>query len=174
MKKSSLLFMVLTIHGAASADDILNIRTNPFMVLGGTFLNLELDVRTSEHWAVGPFVQTKTMEPLFDAGLRATYFEQGSFQEGWMTGVELFYRRTDADNLYYNAYADSFCSYETTEICGLRAKEKIVLSIDHGYLWRHGTFNVGLGAGAAIQTDLAEPSEVALLPSLHFSLGWVR
>jgi hypothetical protein len=173
MKRLFLILFAVLIHGVSSADDVLNIRTNPLMVLGSAFVNLELDFRTGEHWSVGPFAQTSTFEPLFDVGLRATYFEEGTFQLGWMTGLEVFYRHTDSDALYYSAIEDSFCNYES-DTCGLVAEQRVGLSIDHGYLWRWRTFNVGLGVGASAQTDLDDLMDVSVIPNLHFSVGWVR
>lgn len=174
MKRLLISLISLFLALPVLAEDFLNIRTNPFMVLGSTFVNLELDVRTSEHWATGLFVQTSTDEPLFETGVRATLFESGTFQRGWMTGLELFYSHVDDDDLYFDTQQDSFCRWDDREVCGLDADQRIGLRVDHGYLWRWGTFNTGVGVGGALQTDPTDLADWAVLPALHFSIGWIR
>lgn len=174
MKQLLCTLLALSLSVMASAEDFLNIRTNPFMVFGYNFVNLEIDVRRSENWAIGGFVQTSTNEPLFDAGLRLTYFESGAFQAGWMTGMDLFYAHVEEEDLYYSVEQDSFCRWDENEECGLSAVPRTGLRVDHGYLWRWGTFNAGLGVGAAVQTNPTELADWAVVPALHFSIGWIR
>lgn len=160
----------------ASADDRLNIRTNPFMVLGQVFVNLELDIKTGEHWVVGPFAQARTDTPEFDAGIRATYFEQGAFQPGWFTGIELQYSELESSERAYLPNTDEFCRYEEdgSETCGLGPTVEWAAKVDHGYFWRWGTFNSQLGIGATYSVNSQNEREPSLLPNVFFSIGWVR
>lgn len=155
------------------ADEVLNIRTNPFMILGSSFVNLELDFRVNDHWSLGPAAQSSTTEPLFKVGARATYFEQGTFQPGWMTGLELKYSTTTLGDKYYDSSTGKFCdSYEP--VCSQDADQLMTLAINEGYFWRWGTFNAGLGLGSKISVDIDNPSHVIPQSSIYFSIGWVR
>jgi len=163
------------LSSTSNADDFLNIRTNPFMILGSSFVNLELDFRVTDHWSIGPSVQTSTFEPLYDVGIRTTYFEQGAFQEGWMTGLELKYSETTDGDRFYNDELNQFCVYEDEgEICGGGADQQVSLAVNHGYFWRWDTFNAGLGMGSAVVVPFEESVGMLVRSSLYFSIGWVR
>lgn len=176
IKHQFLFALAVTFMASLShADDILNIRTNPFMVFGNSFVNLELDFKVGENWAVGPTIQVSAAEPLFEVGVRVTYFEQQTFQQGWMTGIELSYSQTTLEDTYYDSSQELFCvSTEAGTDCSNRADELIKLSLNEGYLWRWETFNIGAGLGAQVSIPIDEPSDPIFQSNIYFSIGWVR
>jgi hypothetical protein len=161
------------------------------MVVGGLYVNLELEFKASDHWTVGPFAQAETSQPTFDTGLRAVYYEKGVYKQGWMTGFELAYSQIVPSDHFYNyeddAYYDdvythdyeddSFCRWNSDLAqaeCTKNATQQIEVSVDHGYFWRFGTFNAGLGIGGSVSANDESWSDIAVLPNLYFSIGWVR
>jgi len=176
MTKQKVLWVLFVFAcGTAQASDVLNIRTDPLMVFGGTYINLELDFRLTDHWSVGPIAQANTFEPLYRAGVRASYYEAGTFKQGWMTGIEAGLRQFVDDNRSYNNDKGSFCEWVVDqEVCGLKAERALSIALDHGYLLRWGTFNVGLGLGAELTSKVDNLSDISLLPKVQLAIGWIR
>jgi hypothetical protein len=181
MMKSNLTIKVLLVSWALAAstfaEDFLNIRTDPVMVLGNTFVNLEIDIRVSENWSVGAIAQADTDQPTFNAGLRAIYYEEGVFQTGWMTGLEVNVGKVVSDDLYYDSAEGAFCYWDSAleaEVCDGSPLNELGVSVDHGYFWRWGTFNAGMGAGMKVISNETQWSDVGIIPALHFSIGWAR
>lgn len=146
----------------ALADDIVNIRTNPLMVFG-SFVHLEVDVRLGQHHALGPALTVSGVEPAFEAGLNYTYFEQGAFQTGWQWTLSALAGQEVTG--YDDDWATGDDKYTTDWI--YRA------GVTPGYLWRWDTFNAsaGLGVNALYQ---AEVDDVTVHTTLLFSIGWAR
>ena len=173
--KKSVMILLLALPLFSWADDFLNIQTDPFMIVGSQYVDLAVDMKLNNHWAVGPYARSATDQPLFDVGIRATYFEQQTYQPGWVTGFEVAYSQDVYDGRYYDAEKGSYCAWEVDqEQCGLNAQGAVRTRIDHGYFWRWKTFNVSLGLGAALLFKVDDPADVALLPAIHFAIGWVR
>ncbi|MEJ2043938.1 MAG: hypothetical protein P8X74_03160 [Reinekea sp.] len=181
MKRIMLLILSLslTAFSTARAGDVLNIKTNPFMVVGGGYIALDVDFRVSDKWSLGIVSEFQTFEPQYDIGIRMTRYEQGTFQSGWNTGVEALYKAQEPFNgsASYDPDSDSYCLWDDktlNDICGYDTKPVIALVLDHNYLWRWKTFNVGLGLGAELATDIDDIANVTLLSVANFSIGWVR
>lgn len=144
------------------AQDIVNIRTNPLMVFG-SFVNLEVDVRLGEHHALGPALTVSGVEPAFEAGLNYTYFEQGAFQTGWQWTLSALAGQ-EVTGYDYD---------ETTDTDDYSTDWTYRLGVTPGYLWRWDTFNAsaGLRVNALYQ---AETEDVSVHSTLLFSIGWAR
>ena len=174
IKRMGILFLVSVATSGLHADDVLNIRTDPMMIFGA-HINLEVDVRLSNYWSLGPYVQASTIEPLYQVGLRATHFESQTFNQGWQTGIEAGVKQVTDYTLNYNSAEDSFCEWQVDqEVCGLKADHAITLALDHGYMWRWGTFNVDVGVGAVLSSKIGDFGDVSLLPKVQFAIGWIR
>jgi hypothetical protein len=166
------------------ASDFLNIRTDPLMVFGSLYVNLELEFKVTNQWTIGPFAQVDTSQPTFDTGIRAVRYEQGAYQQGWMTGIEMAYSQITPTDYFYNYESDlddyddnSFCSWSNEleeTVCQKSGAQQIALSVDHGYFWRMGTFNTGFGMGGSVVANDEDWSDISVLPKLYFSIGWVR
>ena len=145
-----------------AADDRLNIRTNPLMVFG-TVVNLEVDVRMGERYALGPVLQVSGTDPSYQAGLRLSRFENGAFNRGWLFSVAATAGEEEGDSLDEEGF------YSGDRVNGFRA----LVGAHQGYLWRWDTFTTTLGAGARVEyQDLEE--RVSLHSVVHFTIGWVR
>lgn len=148
--------------GLAFAEDRLNIRTNPFMALG-TVVNLEVDVRLNERWALGPVVSANGTEPDYQVGLRLNRYETGTFDQGWLLSLAA----TGGSELGDYVVEDDI--YTDERESGWRAS----LGMNQSYLWRWDTFNTTLGLGARVEYhDLQE--RLSLHSDVHFSIGWIR
>ena len=64
IKRMGILFLVSVATSGLHADDVLNIRTDPMMIFGA-HINLEVDVRLSNYWSLGPYVQASRIEPMY-------------------------------------------------------------------------------------------------------------
>ncbi len=182
MKRSILLligFVVFPI--TAQANEFLNIRTDPVMILNAQYVNLELDFKISEYWSLGPLVKVDVYVPQYDAGFRATYFEDGTYQAGWMTQMELLYSKVEPANGYYSESDGSYCSDIVEEvsgdvmnICGFSTATEYQAVLNHGYFWRIGTFNIGYAMGAKLIVPDVKPENMRVDSSLNFSIGWLK
>lgn len=170
----SLLFLVL---GQAKAENVLNIKTNPFMAFTGNVV-LDVDFRVADTWSLGFVSEFHTFEPLYEIGLRASHYDQGTFQTGWTTGIEALYKKKSPS--FEDAYYDddgSYCIWDEgalEDICGYKPPSAVALAFDYGYLWRWKTFNASVGIGAELSTEIDAVENVVLLSFVQFSIGWVR
>ena len=184
MKKLGMLTISLLTSMSLQASEFLNIRTDPLMVFGSLYVNLELEFKVTDQWTIGPFAQVDTSQPTFDTGIRAVRYEQGVYQQGWITGVELAYSQITPTDYSYNHQSEfedyddnSFCRWSNEleqGVCQKNGTQQLTLSVDHGYFWRMGTFNTGFGMGGEVSTNDEEWSDISVVPKLYFSVGWVR
>jgi hypothetical protein len=188
------LFVCATL---SQADDKWNIRTSPWFFLGANVSELALDYRVADSWSVGPSLQFGAYFPALRVALRATHFEQKTFESGWMTGIELRYSEvtsyetayepSDAEPCSYDSgdqtdcidpYSADLCSYDIENQTGCSAQvselvsQQVGLALDHGYLWRWDAFNVGLGFGSSL--SWTDQGRFQLTPAGYFSVGWIR
>jgi hypothetical protein len=166
------LFVCATL---SQADDKWNIRTSPWSFLGANVPELALDYRVADSWSVGPSLQFDAYFPALRVVLRATHFEQSTFESGWMTGIALRYSAVASYEVSYEPSDAELCSYAIedqtgciypfhAELCSYdiesqtgcservsqRVSQQVGLALDHGYLWRWDAFNVGLGFGSSL------------------------
>jgi hypothetical protein len=153
--------LLLLLGGHTVADDILNIRTNPLMVFG-SFVNLEMDVRFGQHHSLGPALTVSTVEPAFETGLNYTYFEQGTFQTGWQWTL---FALVGQEVIGYGYDEMSAEEYNTDLI--------YKAGLTPGYIWRWETFNVSTGLGVHVLHQ-AGSDRTSAHSDLLFSIGWVR
>lgn len=157
-----LLSVGLLLPGITAADDRLNIRTNPLMALG-TVVNLEIDFRLGERYALGPVLSVNGTEPDYQVGLRLNRYDSRTFGPGWLTslaatgGTEL----GDA-KLVNDVYTDE-----------RETGWKAALGLNQSYLWRWDTFNTTVGLGARVEYHELE-DRFSLHSDIHFSIGWIR
>lgn len=162
-RKLGILFsLCILLASEATADGRLNIRTNPFMALG-TVVNLELDVRLGERYALGPVVSVNGIEPEYQAGLRLNRYEAGTFGQGWLMSVLATGGTELGDGIVTD---DEFTDKRET---GWQA----ALGLNQGYLWRWDTFNATVGLGARVEYHEFQ-DRLSLHSDIHFSIGWIR
>lgn len=165
MRYSAVVLLLAVCMGlpvAAAAKDRVNIRTNPLMVFG-TIVNLEVDVRLGEHYSLGPVLQVSGIERTYQTGLRLSRYENAAFQRGWLFSLAATAGQEEGDYLY----EDGVFSDEAEK--GFRA----LVGAHQGYLWRWDTFTTTLGAGAQVEYQELE-DRVSLHSLVHFTIGWVR
>jgi hypothetical protein len=188
------LFVCATL---SQADDKWNIRTSPWSFLGANVPELALDYRVADSWSVGPSLQFDAYFPALRVVLRATHFEQSTFESGWMTGIALRYSAVASYEVSYEPSDAELCSYAIedqtgciypfhAELCSYdiesqtgcservsqRVSQQVGLALDHGYLWRWDAFNVGLGFGSSL--SWTDQDRLQLIPVGYFSVGWIR
>ncbi|GGX49452.1 DUF3575 domain-containing protein [Saccharospirillum salsuginis] len=157
-----LLLISLLSPGIASAEDRLNIRTNPLMALG-TVVNLEVDVRLGERWALGPVLSANGTEPDYHVGLRLNRYETGTFDQGWLLSMAATGGSELGD---YKVVNDVYTDERDR---GWKA----ALGLNQAYLWRWDTFNTTVGLGARVEYHELQ-DRLSLHSDVHFSIGWIR
>lgn len=156
--------MLLASPTLVAAQDRLNIRTNPLMVFG-SIVHLEVDVRVGERSTIGPAFMVHGSEPTYSVGLRYNWFEQGAFQPGWMFTAAAMGGEEVYEFDYTGEFDDTVDGFRTRSVAGLSA--------DQAYFWRWDTFNTTLGLGARLEYWDREDA-LSLHSDIHFSIGWVR
>ena len=121
-------------------------------------------------------MRTSTYEPIWRTGIRLSYFEQGALQTGWQTGLNLGYVLSPPDDGFYDENFNEFCANDSAlDACNsVDVNQGGLISLDHGYFWRRGRFNIHLAAGARLFANLDALSEQYFGGHVQFTIGWIR
>ncbi|MBX9767288.1 MAG: DUF3575 domain-containing protein [Bdellovibrionales bacterium] len=126
---------------AAMTEKSVNVRVAPLALLVN-YLNVDVDFPVNADWSIGPTVTYRSFSESYAGfssnistsvlglGARATWFENGVFQQGWYVSPIA---------QYISASAKSGSASASVGVFGLTAVG--------GYHWFWDNFNLNLGAG---------------------------
>lgn len=170
---------------ASENADELNFRFAPLSLLIG-WLNVDLDVRISENWTVGPtigvwrinvpdsyFVGEKYLLKRNSFGVRANWSHNGAFKTGFYLSPIVQFVRAEASGVSASSGNSISATASATTFTGIA-----------GYQWFSDSFNITAGAGFIA----GRPSDVSVVDgatnykiagdsrdagfALDFMLGW--
>lgn len=181
------LFSILaTTPSANAAGAEMNIRFAPLSLLIG-WLNVDLDVRVSNQWTLGPtiglwrtnvednyFVGDKYQLKRNAVGVRANWSQSGSFQTGFYVSPIVQFVRAEISGVSKSTGNDITASASGVTITGIA-----------GYQWFWDTFNLSVGGGLILGAQSSDvsvqdgPTSYKAASSgrgtgaaLDFMLGW--
>ncbi len=181
------LFSILAATSSANAAGAeMNIRFAPLSLLIG-WLNVDLDVRVSNQWTLGPtiglwrtnvednyFVGDKYQLKRNAVGVRANWSQSGSFQTGFYVSPIVQFVRAEISGVSKSTGNDITASASGVTITGIA-----------GYQWFWDTFNLSVGGGLILGAQSSDvsvqdgPTSYKAASSgrgtgaaLDFMLGW--
>ena len=173
MKKLVVAFCLLFSVGASAE---MNLTFAPIGVLAG-MINGTLDWKINDSWSAGGsllFWNVTLGDWTFHAtgaGVQATWYEGGTFHDGWYVSPGISYATVSAD-------------YSFLGTTGSGSGSATALGVVGGYGWYWNTFNMSVGLGIATGlgssnltvTDSGGTTQSTSVPTsagLDFRIGWV-
>ncbi len=166
---------LLGLSAQAHAEDDLSVRISPLpLIIGGIYL--EAPYKLNDQIAAGPFAAyinsnilgNKTK--MFQGGVRADYYAEGTFKEGWMASVAAGYASGDMTIVDQNDKSFS----------GSGSGASFLLAGGYNWRWDKVTLNLEMGYSVSTQGSLTlkssdgeKKSQPLSGPAFDLSVGWL-